>query len=463
MAHRDPRAQYRHDLVQSLVKSAHKTFAKHEDVNSLVLSVAQYWNDEAEDEVHLHLTYSNRSTPLFSHRCRWEPTDEPDFCSYCHKGLPSAYDLRLSEGEAGLIESMEPYCLEGAHQEMSQAEAYLPYAIVRRDTGLELVGPPVRLWGARLTRMTDEPSAREQELLARIYDAPDDDGPRAVLADWWLEQGDKRGELVSLQLKGQLTPAERQREAELLEEHGPTLLGRLGLAVSMDGARFRRGLLHEAEVWFEPGEAASDPRWATVERLHFVHHPRLFPALRALRTVSGLSEEALQQAASGAHTYDVEDVAVSFPVAQAVRILDRSERFPRLRRVEGMAGERGELVALLGALPDAVRCVGVADGDPSWLPELLRALPEGRTLEWVSRPEMGRLTGWRCALSREGDLSRMRCVLDNLRGDSALSRVGRLLRYLPSEIAVELVPSPYYEPRPGDLGRLAAGEDEEDA
>ncbi|MBX2800010.1 MAG: TIGR02996 domain-containing protein [Myxococcales bacterium] len=39
------------------------------------------------------------------------------------------------------------------------------------------------------------------ELLARVAADPDADEPRQVLADWWMERGDPRGEFVALQLE----------------------------------------------------------------------------------------------------------------------------------------------------------------------------------------------------------------------------------------------------------------------
>lgn len=43
--------------------------------------------------------------------------------------------------------------------------------------------------------MTDQ----EQALLKAVLDAPDDDGPRLVYADWLVERGDPRGELIHIQ------------------------------------------------------------------------------------------------------------------------------------------------------------------------------------------------------------------------------------------------------------------------
>ena len=42
-------------------------------------------------------------------------------------------------------------------------------------------------------------SVTEEELLAAVFAAPDDDAPRRVYADWLLERGDPRGEFIQLQ------------------------------------------------------------------------------------------------------------------------------------------------------------------------------------------------------------------------------------------------------------------------
>ncbi|MCX5747502.1 MAG: TIGR02996 domain-containing protein, partial [Proteobacteria bacterium] len=63
----------------------------------------------------------------------------------------------------------------------------------------------------------------EPEMLAAIYAAPDDLAIRDVYADWLTEQGDPRGELISLQrarTEGRARKNTDARERELLGEHG---------------------------------------------------------------------------------------------------------------------------------------------------------------------------------------------------------------------------------------------------
>jgi uncharacterized protein (TIGR02996 family) len=58
--------------------------------------------------------------------------------------------------------------------------------------------------------------ARLNPLLAAIIADPDDDRPRLVYADWLLDRGDVRGELIQLQVRG----VDDARQRELVAAHG---------------------------------------------------------------------------------------------------------------------------------------------------------------------------------------------------------------------------------------------------
>ena len=60
-------------------------------------------------------------------------------------------------------------------------------------------------------------ASRKRELLDAVYADPESDAARLVLADWLQENGDPRGELISLQLSRAAGTREgRAREKELL-------------------------------------------------------------------------------------------------------------------------------------------------------------------------------------------------------------------------------------------------------
>jgi uncharacterized protein (TIGR02996 family) len=108
--------------------------------------------------------------------------------------------------------------------------------------------------------------ASEAELLAAVYAAPDDDGPRLVYADWLAERGDPRGEFIQLQFKrrdAKLTPPESRREADLIAEHGRKWLGAIEPHVLKSDLAFERGFLSTCAA----NLFTDHPEWSTVKRL----------------------------------------------------------------------------------------------------------------------------------------------------------------------------------------------------
>lgn len=58
-----------------------------------------------------------------------------------------------------------------------------------------------------MARKNDAPVSRPRSeyaaVMAVVLEAPDDEAPRSVLADWWLERDDPRGELYTQQCRRQ--------------------------------------------------------------------------------------------------------------------------------------------------------------------------------------------------------------------------------------------------------------------
>lgn len=96
----------------------------------------------------------------------------------------------------------------------------------------------------------------EDELLAAIAAAPDDDNPRLVYADHLLQRGDLRGELIGLQCAlaradagdEPVDEAMLARERELLAEHAELWTYPLR-GVFEGGYQFRRGLVEHLAAW----------------------------------------------------------------------------------------------------------------------------------------------------------------------------------------------------------------------
>ena len=112
----------------------------------------------------------------------------------------------------------------------------------------------------------------EDDLIAQIYANPDDDGPRAVLADYLSNRGDPRGEFIALQLLAKLGKPERARLAALLGDHKKAWLGELADIMLIGKLSYARGFPARGSL---DGAAAR----AAIERL--TGHPawRTFVAL----------------------------------------------------------------------------------------------------------------------------------------------------------------------------------------
>lgn len=118
-------------------------------------------------------------------------------------------------------------------------------------------------------RKKPRPEPRDDEdHIAAIRAAPDDDAPRLVYADWLLERGDPRGELIVLQC-GPQTEEAKKRARELLQLHQTQWLGAIvyvtrtqvwerGFLVSAELTRRERGVV---------APAIGDERWWSVRRL----------------------------------------------------------------------------------------------------------------------------------------------------------------------------------------------------
>src|SRR5687768_15330933 len=88
-----PEAMRKDAVERILLPMAEAAFKGRSEINSVVLAVAQYWNDEADDAVHASIHYSHRHTPIWPHACTYfeeEPqtADRADFCRWCGEGVP---------------------------------------------------------------------------------------------------------------------------------------------------------------------------------------------------------------------------------------------------------------------------------------------------------------------------------------------------------------------------------------
>ena len=119
----------------------------------------------------------------------------------------------------------------------------------------------VTFFASRLARArADRPAARAlavgNDVLRAVLDAPDDDGPRLVYADWLSENGTdpERGEYVVLacslardRFESVIHPDRRRRAEALLRKNQARWIAELGVP-GLDRVRFERGFVEHVEA-----------------------------------------------------------------------------------------------------------------------------------------------------------------------------------------------------------------------
>jgi uncharacterized protein (TIGR02996 family) len=168
-----------------------------------------------------------------------------------------------------------------------------------------------------------------EDLFAQVYEHPDDDEVRLVLADALLAAGDPRGELIQLQFHPEAD--HERRTMELLQHHGLTWLG--ALRDHVVPIRYERGFVTSC-VATNVDDIVGAPEWATIRTVELMCTNRAFllhPAMRSLRRIHGIRVDLLQQIA-----LDAPALAARI---EALRVMDLGNsyttfaRFPALREV----------------------------------------------------------------------------------------------------------------------------------
>lgn len=139
-------------------------------------------------------------------------------------------------------------------------------ALEARVASLPVLSDEARIFvvNARTTSVVTE-----EELVARILEAPDNDAPRHVYADWLSEREDPRGAFLRLQLTEKRSKAQEAQTRRLLKAHAPRWLGPLEPVVVQPV--FERGFLASCAVRFRTAKQRADltdhPLWSTLRFL----------------------------------------------------------------------------------------------------------------------------------------------------------------------------------------------------
>lgn len=121
-------------------------------LRSALMLVAQYWCDEANDAVHYRMIFSRLERPDVAAGLASLDGDEPDQINLGDRAQDEVKDdwIKGWDDNGDAIPLFAAFCREGCDQEMAGSEAYLPYALFRRQPDgtarAEIIGEMIRPW-----------------------------------------------------------------------------------------------------------------------------------------------------------------------------------------------------------------------------------------------------------------------------------------------------------------------------
>lgn len=283
-----------------------KHFKQNGEDQSVLLAVAQYWADEADDAVHLTALASKSRVPDFFANEWNEEGATGDTRGVDWSNRPRWDDNGMS------IRAFQAYCGELGSQELPSSSQAEPFLLAQRGEK----GPHVT-WLGRMQRPwldlphtglpgflgEDDSGDVDREPLDLVLPAqklepidvksleaiaidPFAEGPRRVWADVWMSRNDPRGAFMQ----------QRNPALEQFMEHGEFWLGELNQVVPFSSGVFEYGSLSEADVAFDESRLhlAESPWWLSVHTLRFSGLHQVFSKqMRGLRHVRGLGAEGL--------------------------------------------------------------------------------------------------------------------------------------------------------------------------
>jgi uncharacterized protein (TIGR02996 family) len=114
----------------------------------------------------------------------------------------------------------------------------------------------------------------ESQILELIAERPFERSLRLIFADWLLEQGDPRGEVISASIHENLPLSTKRRINRLVAEHQSSWTGELSQVIDATRSVWTDGFLDDVTLLpsctAKAIEAvAADPRWATLRTVRF--------------------------------------------------------------------------------------------------------------------------------------------------------------------------------------------------
>lgn len=461
-------AEIRARACEDLARYLKKLREKNPAIRSVMMGVAQYWADEADDAVHAHCVASVRDTPLWPHGCDigWDDEDrvrvDGEYCWECMED----FGWMPFDDNGSAIEGFEDYCTEDASQEEPEAHNHRPYAVARLgedgEITVEVVGVVRRPGNEMLAEDAGEallwPAPRGASLFAAVCASPEDDGPRMVLADHLQEQGDPRGEYIAVVLNG----GDPARRDELFEHHS-RWIAPLAHVIPVGGAWFSRGFLTAVDVYVTDAEQREAVRgadaWGTVETLHYLPGSLsvLGPEMVALRDLGVARAGEIEAIVRASTLWAIETLRCEVDGTLA-GLLAGARTLPKLRHL-----------ALVDPDEQTVATLATA----AWWGSLSRVTllrASGSTRDWTFHPalleletlaiggidELDRPAGWQLAFRRGDSTTEVSMV--GYHPAATFAMLAELLATSPrtaNDGPVRLSASKWYRPIDADAARLA--------
>lgn len=453
---------------------------------SIMLSVSQFWNDQADDEVHGWITVSERDCPVWPHECGEsygegdaiiQPVVRGETCQSCIDDYDK-YDFPFGGGYGdATVEAFEAFCPEHAHQGMDNSEGYAPFAIARRTAGgvaIEQVGRPQRPAAVIGETASSElwRDLRARALLHEVAHDLDDHGARAVLSDYLLEAhpDEPLGEVIAFSLAPQLDDAARARRDALIAAHRDRWLHPLGEVAVRGCVELDHGLPRALDVYADEitrWAVADAPAWATVETIRLVPGSQdvVDPEMRALRDIGPLGLEGVRAIADAPRPWAIERLHVRFgqdgrdPIVEA---LTAARTLPRLRElVISMpwppASSEPELGRLTAApwWPDLERLTLLVSSfqDLTVIERLQALLPPGKQLAIAVSGSHGHPVGWQIVFD-DHDRDQVEISQVGWHDGATLAQLRALITAVPPGPSIVLAPTRYRGWEPDDLALL---------
>lgn len=123
-----------------LEPAARLIFASHPKAQSVILAIAQYWNDEANDATHVEIIVTSDPDPKWP-ACMNKRVGGEDRWkrSKLNDAIATIAGSGWGDDNYQNIVAFASYCMPDCHQEMSTEEAYSPYAVCIRGATPEAV------------------------------------------------------------------------------------------------------------------------------------------------------------------------------------------------------------------------------------------------------------------------------------------------------------------------------------